>query len=244
MTCEDVRPRLTAYLDGDLDADRGTVVRGHLRGCEACRRVATDEAALRDGLRAFPTLDPPATLWAGVQARLAAAEVEDAKRPAWRRALARWTPMMPRFAVGGLVATAAVLVLVWRTQRDDAAPVQHVVTENRPTKIASYNPPPPAPPIESVEDVTADLASEPARTTATYADAANDLLELSVSASVQWTRDQKIAFETKVASLHEDIHRAPEGRARQRAWRTLIRYLQGAIVRDEVVLASVGGGPR
>jgi anti-sigma factor RsiW len=73
-SCEQTRRRLTAYLDGDLDADGGTLVRVHLRGCAACRQVASDEAALRDELRALPSVDPPASLWAGVQAQLAAAE--------------------------------------------------------------------------------------------------------------------------------------------------------------------------
>ncbi|MDQ3369844.1 MAG: zf-HC2 domain-containing protein, partial [Myxococcota bacterium] len=78
MKCDDVRPRLTAYLDGELEGDRGTVVRGHLRSCEACRQVASDEAALRDGLRALPTLDPPPAMWATIQAQLAASEVAEA----------------------------------------------------------------------------------------------------------------------------------------------------------------------
>src|SRR5438067_6919520 len=79
MTCNDMRAKLTAYLDGELEDDRGSAVRGHLRGCQACRDAARDEAALRDGLRALPPVDPPASLWAGVQARLARAEVADAE---------------------------------------------------------------------------------------------------------------------------------------------------------------------
>ncbi len=89
--CEHVRPQLTGYLDGDVDAETGAVVRGHLRECGACRDIAQAEAALRDGLRALPTVDPPSSMWNAVRARLAEAEVADAHRPAWRRAVARWT---------------------------------------------------------------------------------------------------------------------------------------------------------
>src|SRR5688572_12533357 len=96
MKCESVREKLTAYLDGELEGERGSAVRGHLRGCDACRQIAADEAALRDGLRALPPLDPPASLWAGVQARLAAEEVKDAERPAWGRALAWLRPRAPQ----------------------------------------------------------------------------------------------------------------------------------------------------
>src|SRR5687767_1671656 len=116
MKCDDVRPRLTGYLDGDLDADRGTVIRGHLRTCEACRNVAERESTLRDGLRSLPTLDPPPTMWSNIQSQLAAAEVEESQRPAWKRMLSRWTPMLPRFAAGGTLAAVAVAILWWRAQ--------------------------------------------------------------------------------------------------------------------------------
>ena len=105
MKCDSVRAKLTAYLDGELEGERGSAVRGHLRSCDACRQVAADEAALRDGLRALPPVDPPPSLWAGVQQRLAAAEVADAERPAWRRALAWLSPRAPQIGL----ATAALI---------------------------------------------------------------------------------------------------------------------------------------
>src|ERR1700761_6631315 len=95
ITCDTIQPRLTAYLDGELADEDGSEVRGHLRECAACRQIARDEAALRDGLRQLAPVDPPASLWAGVQAQLAAAEVADAHTPWWRRAWRRWTPVMP-----------------------------------------------------------------------------------------------------------------------------------------------------
>jgi anti-sigma factor RsiW len=242
MTCDDVRPRLTAYLDGELDVDRGTVVRGHLRTCAACRDVASAEAALRDGLRALPTVDPPSRLWAGVQARLAAAEIADAERPAWRRTIARWSAMVatPRFAVAGVVAVAAIAVLVWRMQRDEAAQV--VVKSHPIPEFAPHQEPVPAPvPVPrpaSEEDVTADLAAEPARVTQLYADTANELLALAVEAKQRWTTEQQNTFDHKVRGLKERIATAEEGKPRQRAWRALIGYLRTAITRDEVAHAS------
>ncbi|MBA3463782.1 MAG: zf-HC2 domain-containing protein [Deltaproteobacteria bacterium] len=240
MSCTRIRTLLTGYLDGELEADDGSVVRGHLRECAACRQAATDESALRDGLRQLPPVDPPPSLWAGVQAQLAAAEVADAKRPAWRRALARWAPVAPRFATGGLVAAAAVAVVWWRTQRtvDDAqVPAPEVaITAPSPEVEPKVVPPPSSP----AGDVTAELAGEAARTTDTYADAAEELLALATEARVQWTTEQKDAFDARVAELRGLIDRAPEGRSRQRAWGKLIKYLQGAVVRDDIALA--GGG--
>jgi hypothetical protein len=245
LSCTEIQHRLTAYLDGELDADRGSVVRGHLRECEACRLVARDEAGLRDGLRALPTLDPPPSLWAGVQAQLAAAEVADAKRPAWRRTLARWAPRAPTFAAGGLAAAAAITVLWWRAHRTPADDV------TSPPAIATHPVPAPIKPVPAVpdhgttapapdDDVTADLAHDAERESASYAQSADELLALAPEARTNWSDEQKLAFDTKVVELRGTIVHAAEGRPRERAWRELISYLRGAVIRDDIALA--GGG--
>lgn len=239
MSCDDVRPRLSGYLDGDLDAERGSVVRGHLRTCEACRAIATAEATLRDGLRQLPPVDPPANMWAGIQARLADEEVAHSQRPAWRRALARWAPAAPRFAAGGLLAAAAVAVLMWRSQTGS----ETVPVAPEPAPVAATQPKVTGPTqvvvgADASIDVTADLASESARSTATYADAAEELLALAGEARGQWTTEQKDAFDAHVVELRAVVTAAAEGRPRQRAWRELIRYLQGAVVRDDIALAG------
>lgn len=250
MTCDDVRPQLTAYLDGELEGDRGTVVRGHLRTCAACRALASDEAKLRDALRALPVVDPPPSLWANVQAQLAAAEVAESKRPAWRRAIARWTPHVPRFAAGGLLAAAAAGVLVWRAQRTEDETATHVAEHPSPlieaSKPETMSPTPPvmslAPTASVPEDVTADLAAEPARITEDYAKTATELLALAAEARPLWSQTDRAAFDRRVATLRASVDAAAEGRPRQRAYRAMIRYLQGAVVRDEIALAS-GGTP-
>ena len=244
MTCDDVRPRLTAYLDGDLDPDRGTVVRGHLRTCAACRDVAEREAALRDGLRALPTLDPPAHLWSNIQAQLAAAEVEEAQRPAWKRVLAKWTPMLPRFAAGGVLAAAAVGILWWRTREPEAP-----VVADKPVKVIDVRSPEIAPaqmtraecklegPADA--DVTEDLQADAARVTACYAQAANELLVLANEARGTWTDEQRTAFDARIAQLRAAVDTADADRAKQRAWRAMNRYLSQTLTRDQVALAGV-----
>jgi anti-sigma factor RsiW len=237
VSCDDVRTRLTAYLDGELEGERGSVVRGHLRECAACRQVATDEAALRDGLRMLPPLDPPASLWAGVQAQLAAAEVADAKKPAWKRALARWTPSMPQFAFGSALVAAAVAVVWWRVQRTEDA-VDEVVEAPQVIKQefgASHE----RAPIASTDDVTAELARGAQQVTDSYADTAEELLVLATEARGQWSEDRRTVFDARVIELRAAITHAEAGRPQQKAWRDLIRYLQGAVVRDEVAFAGV-----
>ena len=240
-SCDEVRPKLTAYLDGELEGDGGSAIRGHLRGCEACRDVARDEGALRDGLRALPTLDPPPSLWAGVQRQLAEAEVADANKPSWRRALARWAPLAPRFGLAACAVAIAVGVLAWRYhQHADAPAIAH---GDREVPAPSVPPPvaPPQAPATADQDVTADLAAEPARVTASYAETADRLVKVAVEQRFHWSDDRKSVFDTKLNDLRHDIDVAAEGRPRQKAYRALILYLQRVTNRDEVAFADVGG---
>lgn len=248
MKCESVREKLTAYLDGELEGERGSAVRGHLRGCDGCRQVAADEAVLRDGLRALPPLDPPPSLWAGVQQRLAEAEVADSERPAWRRAIAWLSPRAPQIGLVGAALAAAIVLLVVRMQRDDgpaqtaavkpAVPEQHVV-------IAPQHdePKPGACNLAAADgDVTAAVAAEPAQITECYAQTARERLEVALEARAQWTDERKHEFDGQLATLQKKVAAASDHRPRREAYRKLIRYLQHAVVEDDVALASVGGG--
>jgi len=245
MTCDDVRPRLTAYLDGDLDPDRGTVVRGHLRTCDACRTIAEQESVLRDGLRDLPTVDAPSGMWANIQSQLAAAEITESRRPGWKRALARWTPMLPRFAMGGVLAAAAVGILWWRTHESVAVePAPNKIVDVASPKIESSAPIAVAPKTgcnldaPAGTDVTVDLAGEAARVTACYAQTAAELMTLARETRGTWTDEQRASFDVQVADLQKAVERAEDGRPRQRAWRAMNRYLQTTLTRDQVALAS------
>jgi hypothetical protein len=233
VTCEKIRAQLTAYLDGELDGDRGTPVRGHLRTCEACRQIATDEAALRDGLRSLPPVDPPTRMWAAIQAKLADAEVAESRRPAWRRALTRWAPLAPRFGMlTGALAAAAVL-LVWRAHRHaEQAPAQ--LAHQEPAAVTA--PPPTTPAAPASEDVTDDLAASQGRLTDEYAQAAKELLETARDRAALWPADRQQTFYTHVAELQAAVDAASDGHPRQKAYREMIRYLQRAAVREEVAL--------
>jgi hypothetical protein len=244
MKCESVREKLTAYLDGDLEDERGSAVRGHLRGCEACQSIAHDEAALRDGLRSLPPLDPPASLWAGVQRRLAAEEVRDAERPAWRRAFAWLSPRAPQLGLAGAALAAAVILLVVRMQRDDVAKLPP-----GPTQEAVVVPPPEAPKPGTCNltpadgDVTASIEADGPRITECYAQTARELLAAANEARTDWSDDRKQDFDAHLAPLQKRVVLATDERPRRDAYRKLIRYLQRAVIRDDVALATIGGAP-
>lgn len=246
MTCQDVRPHLTAYLDGELADDRGSAVRGHLRGCEACRTAAHHEAALRDGLRALPQLDAPFEMWAGVQRQLAAAEVADAEKPHWRHVVSRFAQawFSPRFAVASAALAVVVCVWAWRFTH------QHPVTvAEAPQVAAAPVRPAPKPAGEAPTapgpdgDVAAEIASLPKQTSDAYAEATVELVKLAGDARTQWSADRQQQFDAKLGELQHDVTTAREGRLRQKAHRSLIRYLQRVTTRDEVAFADTRGTP-
>jgi Putative zinc-finger len=240
VSCEHTQEHLTAYLEGELEDAAGSAIRGHLRTCEGCRQLAADEAALRDGLRAMPSVDPPPSLWAGVQAKLALAEVADAERPSWRRAMARWAPVARTRAVGfgAALAAAAVMVVWWRTHLPAAEPVAPIVPPRAPdpAPVVLHSRQSPSP-----DDVTAELDAEAAQVTAVYERTVDDLIDRAGEA--KWTDAQRSTFDTRVGELRGAAARATIGRPRQRVLRTLIRYVETAVARDVVALADTGGQP-
>ena len=72
----------------------------------------------------------------------------------------------------------------------------------------------------------AELEAEVARVTSSYGDVAEELLALVGEVRGQWPVARQDAFDAQVAELRGEIDRSDEGRPRQRAWRTLVRYLQ------------------
>lgn len=251
MNCDDVRPQLTSYLDGELEDDRGSAVRGHLRECDACRAASNDEAALRDGLRALPSLDVPSTLWAGVQRQLADAEVADAHTPRWRRVARRWAAafkpqqwMTPRFALASGAVAVIVCVWAWRyTHQHDQLSAPQANLMGTVARGVSVVPPhtPAANDPTNPNDVATEIAAVPKQMTEDYARATQELVALATTSRTQWPSDRKQVFDAKVAELQRAVADAAEGRPRQKAYRALIRYLQRVTTRDEVAFADVGG---
>ncbi len=98
------------------------------------------------------------------------------------------------------------------------------------------------------DDVTADLAREAARTSAAYAATADALVKQLAEPRAGWAESRREHFDARLSELRAAVASADEGHTRQRALRAEIRYLQGALIRDEVasndrMLAAPGGLP-
>lgn len=99
MQCEEVRPRLDAYLDGELAETEKTLLRGHLESCPECGPEIAALERLRDGIRqAAPDYRAPAELRSRI-------------RFALRREAAGGAPIISR-APGWLAYAASLLLAV------------------------------------------------------------------------------------------------------------------------------------
>ena len=91
MSCDDVREHLAEHVLDTLPPEQDAGVRGHLRGCMACRR---ELAALEEGMstfaRAAHQVDPPEPLRTRVLAVLEDERTESSNALRRKRWLRSW----------------------------------------------------------------------------------------------------------------------------------------------------------
>ncbi len=83
MNCDESRPLLEAYLDGELDLVHSVAIEQHVESCPACRRARKQHEALRAIVRgALPRAHAPAEFAVRLRGALRqeSGEVEPAKR--------------------------------------------------------------------------------------------------------------------------------------------------------------------
>jgi mycothiol system anti-sigma-R factor len=101
MRCEEVRPRLDAYLDGELAAEEQVQLREHLAGCGDCGPEVAVLERLREGIRqSAPIYRAPEALRSRIRFALR------------REATAVGAPAMLRAAPGWLAYAASILLAV------------------------------------------------------------------------------------------------------------------------------------
>lgn len=101
MNCQTARPRLSAYVDNELDAEHVRDLRDHLATCPGCAERLAAYNRIRAGIRALPRRTPPASLREAVFARAT---------PAYRRR-ALYVGLGRQFvAASALAVTVAAVV--------------------------------------------------------------------------------------------------------------------------------------
>jgi len=114
MRCEDVRERLSAFLEGDLAREEMETVEGHLAACEACRADVAGVEQVMSLLHGLDDESAPSDLPHRVTASLDAA-------PAAARARTR---LFVSVALAASLALAVGLVVGTILPRESAAPLR------------------------------------------------------------------------------------------------------------------------
>jgi len=115
--CEDIRGRLTLYLDNELQGDERGMVEAHLSECEACAAIFARELNFLNAVRESAAMHvAPPELRAKVQRILSGVDRVEERRPR-RASRVNWL----------LAAAAAVLLLllpllVWRIVKQSSTP--------------------------------------------------------------------------------------------------------------------------
>jgi anti-sigma factor RsiW len=118
ITCDNARPLVPSYLDGELSEAQASPLRTHLMACPSCREVAKEGKALS---RWFEVQPQPVSVPVGFAARVARRAFAGdlgllmPEPPAIR---AR-RPLLPFLLVATAMAAAVLLVLAVAIQREN-----------------------------------------------------------------------------------------------------------------------------
>ena len=241
MRCSQVRRLSSRYLERELDPDRASAVRGHLRDCEPCRHALADEVMVADAARSIEEPpEPPAgwdSLWSGIQDRVAQEEREDAARSGWSL---WWRGQRERVVMGmaAVAAAGAVLALAPRFSEpaDDSAPSAAATTHGRPV---------PEPFLDRAERQIVEADRR-------YAMAVDQLRALVADERAHWPAGQAAVIDAMLAELDARIAQVrgrlavmgvPEPHARDELYaiyREQIALLQRAAVGAPIAAVELG----
>jgi anti-sigma factor (TIGR02949 family) len=116
MDCAKIVNLLDGYLDGELDQDRVTTVKRHLKVCRECGRSFAARSSIATAIQKDATYHPaPAALANRIRAQIAQSTAHRAEKPQERRfklpEWGRWLQLGGAFATAVLVTTLATLQL-------------------------------------------------------------------------------------------------------------------------------------
>ncbi len=108
MECENVRNKLKAFVDGELEGTEQKAVRDHLDGCAECLHVAGQLEKLPGVLRAWKAGEPPQNLFGRLQSKL------EWRESWWRKVL---TPAFAGKAAMRFAEAAAIVLITLTVSR-------------------------------------------------------------------------------------------------------------------------------
>ncbi len=106
-------PRLSDYLDGDLDPAKTAALEAHLEGCAACRQTLAELGAVVRRAAALESSAPEEDLWPGIAVRLAAPAPVAVAGGRFRWRSRRWSLSLPQLAAAGVLIALVSSAAVW-----------------------------------------------------------------------------------------------------------------------------------
>lgn len=70
MDCREIQPKISEWIDEDLDHSDEALVRGHIELCQDCSRLHQDLSSLKQSVAILDPFEPPDTVWVGIKAQL------------------------------------------------------------------------------------------------------------------------------------------------------------------------------
>jgi hypothetical protein len=199
--CHDIAELVTAYVDGDLDDARASAIRGHVRSCSGCAALVEAEVAVRDAAEALdPAIDPPASLWDRIEARIANEEIHDSRRSAlwlwWQRA-------RPQVFLGaGAAAVAGLVLAVWIARSNEGD--SHDPTARAPGELAAVAASTASTPSSTIDE---QLVDDILRAEKRYRDTIAELERIAASERESWDADLTAAYDARIAELDAIVRR-------------------------------------
>jgi hypothetical protein len=199
--CHDIAELVTAYVDGDLDDARASAIRGHVRSCSGCAALVEAEVAVRDAAEALdPAIDPPASLWDRIEARIAKEEIHDSRRSAlwlwWQRA-------RPQVFLGaGAAAVAGLVLAVWIARSNEGD--SHDPTARAPGELAVVAASTASTPSSTIDE---QLVDDILRAEKRYRDTIAELERIAASERESWDADLTAAYDARIAELDAIVRR-------------------------------------
>jgi hypothetical protein len=237
--CREVEPLLSPWLDGELDESRDRAVRAHLRSCPACAERAEELRQIQGAAAALAPHEPPADLWARVEARLA--REEEPARPRWWWWLQAWRrPLL--LGSAGLAAVAAAVILTVALRRPSPSAPQaagltralHAIWQGARAHLPR--------PAVSEDDLMAAAIDEVSRAEGDLRAAVADLRQAVAVERPRWRPGVARAFDENLAAIDAAVERQREACRREpgnvaaqdalvASYRREIDFLQEMVVR-------------
>lgn len=113
MTCEEVNPLLSLFVDGELQIEQGCEVMRHMDGCDLCSRQVQDIRAMGQLMRALPVPEPPPDLALRLRVSASRYSVRATRLEIWKMRVATVLQAMAVPAVAGTMGALLVFAFLF-----------------------------------------------------------------------------------------------------------------------------------